>query len=273
MKKFLLTFLILLCINFNASSQQFQSGSRWISASSGLRMRDQPNLSGEKLDVIPYGERVNWLAEKDETVYLAGTFGKWTKVKWEETTGWVYGGFLSNMHPDNAEFDNEVLKIFYSDKWEKDISLCRVELDGYGFTLNNDGSIREGEYEYDLTKSYQYEKGISININEGYEWGGTSYEFDTKMYAVEEVFALACIIYNEKYSQYLKTKNDQLVLPNSTENWSRDNPNGYSTERFQSEIIDGSFNSFRIEEEEGCGEWWFFLNEDGVIRFGDGGGC
>jgi len=273
MKKSLLLFSVIFCIHFDMSSQEFQNDSRWISAASGLRMRDQPNLSGKKLDVIPYGERVNWLAEKDEVVYLAGTSGKWTKVKWGNTTGWVYGGFLSDLYNPDDEDNVEEIITLHSKKWGEDMSLCRVELNGYGFTLSKEGEINMGDNEYDLTKFYRYEKGISISINEGYEWGSTSYEFDAEKYTVKEIFSLACEIYGEKYKQYLDTSRGELILPSSTENWTRDNPDGYTTEIFSSEIIDGTFESFRIEEEEGCGVWWYFQILDGHIRFGDGGGC
>ncbi len=270
--------MILLCIDFSTFSQRssYQGGSRWISANSGLRMRDKPNLSGKKLDVIPYGDRVNWLAENDEIVYLAGTNGKWTKVKWGETTGWVYGGFLSGLNPEKSEAAiisdiNRSLGTFYTDKWEESISFCRVELKGYGITLTKDGNIREGDYEFNIDKTYRYEKGISVLINEGYEWGGTDFEFDANLYSVEEIFALACSIYSEKYTQYLSSEDEQFVLPSSNESWT--GTNEYITERFESVMEADTFKSFRIDEEEGCGEWWFFEIQNGMIRFGKGGGC
>lgn len=272
MKKIIFLFLALTFFDFSVLSQNFQNGSRWISASSGLRMRDAPNLSGKKLDVIPFGDRVNWLAENDATVYLAGTSGKWTKVKWEETIGWVYGGFLSNMHPDLATFKTDDLSTFYANKWDKDLSLCRIELDGYGFTLNKEGGINPGDYEYDITKSFLYEKGISVSINEGYEWGSNGYEFDTDLYSVEEVFNLACTIYASKYSKYLTSQDGTLLLPNKNENREpRPEEDIYGS--YQSLLEEGEFKSFRIEIEEGCVTWWHFEILDGKIRFGDGGGC
>ncbi|MCP4459174.1 MAG: SH3 domain-containing protein [Cytophagales bacterium] len=270
--------LILFCIESNGYGQEFQNGSRWISASNGLRMRDMPDLNGKKLDVIPYGDRVTILVEKDEVLDLGGTYGKWTKVKWGGTVGWVYGGFLIGLHPDSAKSsldidDYTALNNLYSNKWDADISFCRVELDGHGFTLNKDGSIREGEFEYDLTKSYQYEKGISIKVNQGYEWGGTVYEFGSGMYTVEEIFELAIVMYDKKYQQYLDTNNNELVLPVSNENWSRENPDSHHLEYFQSKIKEGTFKSFRIEEDDGCSFWWFFEFDEGLIRFGNGNGC
>ncbi len=272
MKIFLFSILIILFTDFKTSCQEFQNGSRWISAENGLRIRDKPNQSAKKLGVIPFGEKVNWLAENDEIVYLAGTHGKWTKIKWGETIGWVYGGFLSEMNPEQSEAEiiddiNRSLTTFYSDKWEESISFCRVELIGYGFTLTKKGSIKKGNNEFDIKKTYRYEKGISVLINQGYKMGGRYFEFDAELYTVEEVFALACSVYTKKYKAYLDYENDQFVLPSSSESWNR------TLESFQSTMEGDTFKSFRIDEVDACNEWWYFEIQNGLIRFGEGGGC
>ena len=177
------------------------------------------------------------------------------------------------MHPDKAVVKTDALKIFYSEKWENDSSLIRVELDGYGFTLKKDGSIIIGDGAYDLTKSYRYEKGISIIVKQEYSLGGTIYEFDSEMYTVEEVFVLATTMYGEKYRQYLDTKNDKLFLPTINEKWSQVNPDDESTDNFESVIENDVFKSFRIDENDGCYFWLSFEIENGLIRFGSGDGC
>ena len=106
-----------------------------------------PNLSGKKLDVIPYGTRVTFISEQDEELFLARTNGKWTKVKWGATVGWVYSGFLSDLHPDKSPIQSDKfdpVNELYSDKQGEPMALCRAELDGYGFTLSKDGSVDVG---------------------------------------------------------------------------------------------------------------------------------
>ena len=203
---------LLLLMQFSVISvfaQDFNPNiSKWISAKSGLRMRDAANLEGKKLEVIPFGEKVRWHDEKDEIVYLADTRGKWTLNEWKGDLGWVYGGFLSDLNPEKsqAEIDNytELTELYYT-KWGKSMVLGSVEVSGYGFRQKTDGTLSLGDGEYDIEKSYRFEKGVSLYLNEGYEWGGTDYEFDAKKYTIEEVFNLAITIYRSRYAKYLES--------------------------------------------------------------------
>jgi SH3-like domain-containing protein len=69
--------------------------SRKVISEGGLRMRDAPDISGTKIGVIPNGQIVELLEESGEMVTISGATGKWSKVKWNNITGWVFGGFLS----------------------------------------------------------------------------------------------------------------------------------------------------------------------------------
>ena len=69
--------------------------SRFTTAKGGLRMRDKPNTTGSKIGTIPEGTKVDLLEETGEAMTIAGTTGKWSKVKWNDKTGWVFGGFLT----------------------------------------------------------------------------------------------------------------------------------------------------------------------------------
>ncbi len=69
--------------------------SRKITSEGGLRMRDAPDITGSKIAVIPRGEIVELLEETGEMITISGITGKWSKVKWKNRTGWVFGGFLS----------------------------------------------------------------------------------------------------------------------------------------------------------------------------------
>lgn len=63
-------------------------------APSGLIIRSEPNTSGERLGLIPYGKEVEVLQQQDETVEIQGKKGRWTRVRLGKTEGWVFGGFL-----------------------------------------------------------------------------------------------------------------------------------------------------------------------------------
>lgn len=69
--------------------------SRKIIAEGGLQMMDVPDISGYKITVISKGQIVELLEESGEMITISGTTGKWSRVKWKNKTGWVFGGFLS----------------------------------------------------------------------------------------------------------------------------------------------------------------------------------
>ncbi len=69
--------------------------SRKIISKGGLRMRDAPDITGNKIAVIPRGDIVELLEESGERITISGATGKWSKVSWKNKTGWVFGGFLS----------------------------------------------------------------------------------------------------------------------------------------------------------------------------------
>lgn len=68
---------------------------RYVSAQAGLRMRDKPDLDGEKLGVIPYNTKVKMLQITGDKMFIAGETGYWTEVDYNGSRGWVFGGFLS----------------------------------------------------------------------------------------------------------------------------------------------------------------------------------
>lgn len=72
----------------------------WIVPKVGLRYRDTPDLNGKKLGVIPYSEKVVLVEEKGNDMTISGVTGKWSRVEWNNKTGWVFGGFLSSTRPE-----------------------------------------------------------------------------------------------------------------------------------------------------------------------------
>lgn len=84
---------------------------RWIRADVGLRMRSTPSLQGKKLGVIPFGERVVLLEERGELLTIAGAKGRWSRVRWNENEGWVFGGFLAE------SCESDIMKMLSSHLW------------------------------------------------------------------------------------------------------------------------------------------------------------
>lgn len=74
--------------------------SAYVSAESGLSLRDQPDVSGKMLTKLAYGEAIGVLEETDKNlVVLDGgekVSGKWVKVETRNHIGYVFDGYLSS---------------------------------------------------------------------------------------------------------------------------------------------------------------------------------
>ncbi len=67
---------------------------RRIDPREGLKLRSSPSLDGVIVATIPYNAEVLVLDETGGEVTIKGRTGRWTRVTWNTTTGWVFGGFL-----------------------------------------------------------------------------------------------------------------------------------------------------------------------------------
>jgi len=59
-----------------------------------LNMRNEPSLSAGVEMRIPANSEVRILFYDTETYYLEGIAGKWVKIKYAGTEGWVWGNFI-----------------------------------------------------------------------------------------------------------------------------------------------------------------------------------
>ena len=100
MKSGILFFVIMLLLLFSQCEKSGEKGSeRWVIAKSGLRLRNTPDLNGKRLSLIPYGSQVRLLDEKGPALVIGDRTGKWSRIVWKKTEGWVFGGFLSRSRP------------------------------------------------------------------------------------------------------------------------------------------------------------------------------
>jgi len=82
----------------------------------GLQMYELPDVNSNKIEMIVFGEKIKALSEQKEIIFVAGEYGKWTKITWKDKTGWVFGGYLRS-------YDINVLKKtaanYYNKLWKK----------------------------------------------------------------------------------------------------------------------------------------------------------
>lgn len=72
----------------------------YITAPSGLSLREYDNLDSEKLSVMPYGTKVKLITiEENETMTVGGIKGGMDQVVYNNKTGYAFNGYLSSFFP------------------------------------------------------------------------------------------------------------------------------------------------------------------------------
>lgn len=72
----------------------------YITASSGLSLREGTNLKSQKILTIPYGSQVKHLSSPEHTTMtVAGITGDMIQVNYQGATGFVFSGYLSTLSP------------------------------------------------------------------------------------------------------------------------------------------------------------------------------
>lgn len=69
---------------------------RFVSAPSGLRLRESPSLAAPVIATMPFGSAVFLLKQSEIEAEFDGLRGYWAVVRYEAHTGWAFTGFLSN---------------------------------------------------------------------------------------------------------------------------------------------------------------------------------
>jgi hypothetical protein len=72
----------------------------YVTAPSGLSLREYNNLDSKKLTVMPYGTKVKLIAvEENETMTVVGIKGGMNQVEYNNKTGYAFNGYLSSFFP------------------------------------------------------------------------------------------------------------------------------------------------------------------------------
>ncbi len=97
------------------TNPNIETGYLYVTAPSGLTLREFNNLNSEKLAVMPYGTKLKILAnEQNNTMTVGGINGGMNEVEYNNKTGFAFNGFLSKFFPPekgtNAKMYVEDLK-------------------------------------------------------------------------------------------------------------------------------------------------------------------
>lgn len=102
--KFLLAFLFFLSLFFwncstskdGKSTSNKNANIGYITAKSGLFLRENPGKKFPKVTLVPHGEKVEILEYAKTTDFIDGIEAKWVKTKYKNRVGWMFSGYLSD---------------------------------------------------------------------------------------------------------------------------------------------------------------------------------
>ena len=86
-------------MQISRGSNPLQSSGRGIVIieSKTLNLRNKPSLSSDILIKIPANSEVEILYYDTKTYYLDGFPGKWCRIKYADTEGWVWGNYIKSI--------------------------------------------------------------------------------------------------------------------------------------------------------------------------------
>tara|TARA_R110002124_G_scaffold17532_3_gene73270 strand:+ start:132610 stop:133392 length:783 start_codon:yes stop_codon:yes gene_type:complete len=90
----------------------------YVTAVSGLSLREHNNLNSEKLGRMPYGTKIRVIASEEKpTMTVGGIKGAMDQVEYNHKTGYAFNGYLSKFFPPEKDakpkYYAEELKTFF----------------------------------------------------------------------------------------------------------------------------------------------------------------
>ena len=163
-------FVLLQTIGLKAQESRFKEGETLnVWASSGLNMRDKPDAKAAKVSTIPYGAKVVvqpniGLKIPFEVEEFKGftVKGYWLLVKYGNTEGFVFDGFLSRLPAPKKEKLN--FEAYFNDNFKKVDSHFNLRIysdtSGIGVLIKDFNKVKENSI---CSYSQKYGYGIVYN--------------------------------------------------------------------------------------------------------------
>lgn len=99
LKNIVLILLIAGCflfiLGYTAVSAGEAGQKKTVTAKAGLNVHDKADVSGKKIGMIPFGEKVEITETSPGEVTISGKTGHWVKIKWKKINGWAFDAFLA----------------------------------------------------------------------------------------------------------------------------------------------------------------------------------
>jgi len=124
------------------SSAEELSIRKFVNAQAGLRVRNYPDLSADRIAVLENLTEIRVIREVENNINIDGIEGKWTFIETGDIQGWVFGGYLT-LEPMIIRNLNSIVDI--SDYVKRDINFSKRGSD-YGINDLFAGMSIKGEF-------------------------------------------------------------------------------------------------------------------------------
>lgn len=90
--------------NLSENNEELPSNYRYVTAMSGLSLREFNNLQSDKLAKMPYGTKVKIISsEGKQTMNISGIKGGMDEIEFNHKKGFAFNGFLSKYFPPEKD--------------------------------------------------------------------------------------------------------------------------------------------------------------------------
>ena len=218
--KFLKLLLLITTINLTAQTSRFKVNETLnVWAASGLNMRDKPDAKAAKVATIPYGTKVTvqvniGIKISFEVEEFKGFIvkGYWLLVKYGNTEGFVFDGFLSRLPAPNLT-EKEGLENYLDKKIGKIGKKFEVRF--YDETVDSMRYAKPNEiYNLDKHDERKYKQKYNSNIlfeKTDYEGGGGNMIILPNLSLYEGYFLVKIFFYDDKTDVFSFNKKEKKL--------------------------------------------------------------
>jgi len=113
----------------------------YVNSFNGLNLRISPDTNNEIIMLLPNNAEIIILDESDKYETIGDLISKWYKIKYFDNTGWVFGGYLSNISASERIIGNWRA----NKKWTEKVSMNYNDYENYEeYMMTMVGSIGRG---------------------------------------------------------------------------------------------------------------------------------
>lgn len=137
---------------------------RNVIAFSGLKVRSAPGLDNQVLSVIPYGEKVEVMEETNVSESIEWMSGKWIKVFYKGSEGYVFDGFVTDLSLPFRKFElsqNDLQLTYPLLAWTE----YNYEIRQISDTLTFDDMLKVTQYMNDGVTLKREESDAAISVS------------------------------------------------------------------------------------------------------------